>query len=174
MILFICGIPASGKSSFGKFLKDKHGFYYVDMENSPWPDEGIHNVWNLIFTFPGEDKRVLNFINELKQKSAMVVLDLGFPIHDNYFKIVPSLKSFGCWIVWFECDENIARERYTKRDSRPIEWFNTQMTNIKNGWETIEDKIDPIKINVLKADKSGKTEEELYSELVKLRVINNV
>lgn len=170
MVLFICGIPASGKSSFGSHLKDNYGYFYIDMENR-WPDENLHAIWNTVFSPTRDELNVKKFIDAMTNISKNSVLDLGFPVNEMYFWIVPLLKKYDCPIIWFECEEDIARKRYIARDNRPIEWFNTQMTNIKNNRETIKRAINPIIINVLKNDKSDKTNQELFSELVKLGII---
>lgn len=173
MIIFICGIPASGKSSFGEYLSDRHDYFFIDMEHD-WPDENLHNIWSTIFSPNKDELDVKRFVDAIAAKSKNTVLDLGFPVNDTYFWIVPLLKRYGCSIVWFECEENIARKRYLARDNRPIEWFETQMQNIKNNWGTIQSIIDSIVINVLKENSTNKTQEELFNELVKLGVINYV
>lgn len=165
MVIFICGIPASGKSTFGKYLKDNFGYFYIDMEHE-WFDENLHAIWNLIFV-SFEENRIRDFVNAVNAKSTNSALDLGFPLYnDNYFKIIPKLKEFDCQIVWFNCDEEIAKQRFLKRpDSPSIETFNTQMRNIRNNWDKVLDLINPVVINVLKSDKSGKTVEEIYNDL---------
>lgn len=173
MILFICGIPASGKSSFGKYLSDNYGYLFIDMENN-WPDESLHAEWNTIFSVVRDELNVKNFISSISNKSKNTVLDLGFPVNETYLWIIPLLAKHGCRIVWFECEEGIAKKRYMARDNRPIEWFETQMANIKDNWEKIKAEINPVRVNVLKPDKSSKTKQEVFKELTKLKVINHV
>ncbi len=159
------GVPASGKSSFGESLKDKHNYLYIDMENSPWPDERLHTIWDLIFQHVGDDTRVEHFVEAVKTRTNKAVLDLGFPTNDTYFWIVPLLKKFGCRVIWFHCDEKIARQRYLARDNRPVEPFDIQMKNIKQNWKRILNEINPEVISVLKANDQEKTFEEVYSEV---------
>lgn len=171
MVLFLCGIPASGKSSFGEYLRDNHGYFSIDMEHD-WPDESLHAIWNTVFSVKRDESNVKKFVDSVTSKSRNTVLDLGFPINETYFWIIPLLERYGCHVVWFECEEDVAKKRYLDRDKRPIAWFDTQMTNIRAGWKVIEETINPIIINVLKADKSGKTDEELYLELT--HVLDNL
>jgi hypothetical protein len=165
MILFICGIPASGKSGFGEYLRDAHGYFYIDMEYSPWPDEDIHTIWNKIFECPCDENRVRAFVIACEKKNSRVALDLGFPPSKNYSCIVPLLKKLGCRIIWFQCDEDVARRRYEARGNRSINEFEDQMGRIKDNWSRIIEEIGPEVIEVSKPDRSSKTHEELYSEI---------
>lgn len=173
MVIFICGVPASGKSSFGNFLKNKHGYFYIDMEHSPWPDEKIHRTWDLIFGQLGNEDRIRSFLDDLKTKGNKVVLDLGFVPNDIYFWIVSSLQKFGCRIVWFDCDEKEARKRFSKRENRIIppfvdsEPFNIQTKRIQSNWGRIIKELQPEIVNVLKADRLNKSQEEIYLEVFK-------
>lgn len=164
-ILFVCGIPAAGKSSFSRFLRDKHGYFHIDMEESPWSDEEMHKVWDLIFQYPEDENRVKNFVNALQKKKEKVVLDLGFPIGENYFSIIPMLKKSNCRIVWFQCDEKTAKQRYVNRDNRSLQSFEIQIKNIKENWERILTGISPEIVNVLKDSGQEKTFEELKLEI---------
>lgn len=171
MVIFICGVPASGKSCFGNFLKDKHDFFYIDMEYSPWPDEKIHRTWDLIFGQLGDENRISSFLDDLKTKGNKIVLDLGFVPNDIYFWIVSSLKKLGCRIVWFDCDEKEARERFSKRENRVIhplvdsEPFNIQMKRIQKNWGRVVRELQPTIVNVLKTDRLSKSQEEIYREV---------
>jgi len=131
-----------------------------------WPDANLHFIWDQIFADNISVMSVRNFINALKFKSNKIVLDLGFPVHNNYFKLIPQLKKSGCRIIWFECDKSIALQRFRIRNpNQPISEFETQMRNIKLEWRRIAKEVHPQIINVLKINKTPKTYEELYSEV---------
>ena len=166
MIIFICGIPASGKSSFGEFLRDVYGYFYIDMEHSPWADETIHDIWDFIFSDLGNEDRVNDFIKVLGTKGDKIVLDLGFVPNDIYFWIVSSLKKFGCRIIWFNCSYDVAKKRFTNRQtSLPIELFEKQMRRISDNWEAICDRINPQIIEMVSEDGKSKTKNEIYTEI---------
>lgn len=166
MIIFICGIPASGKSSFGEFLRDKHGYFYIDMEHSPWADETIHSVWDLIFKELGNENRIGDFVKVLEAKGDKVVLDLGFVPNDAYFWIISSLRSFGCKVIWFNCPYDVARKRFVSRiTSPPIELFEKQMNRISDNWKIIVDRINPEIVEIIREDGKSKTKNEIYTEV---------
>lgn len=168
MIIFLCGIPAAGKTNFSKFLEEKHNFYHIDMEHSPWKDESFHRVWDLIFFYPTEDKRVEDFITILNEKYSNSVLDLGFQVAPSYFRIIKLLRKFGCKIVWLDCDVKVARQRYIKRDPlMPVSDFDRQVKDIKDNWQIIVKEINPIIIDVLTEGTNNKSFEELYAEITK-------
>lgn len=168
MVIFICGIPASGKSSFGNFLKDKHGYYYIDMEHSPWPDEEIHKTWDLIFRQLGNQDRICDFLDNLKVKGNKTVLDLGFVPNDTYFRIIGSLKKFGCKVIWFNCPYDIAKKRFLNRiTSPPLELFELQMQRIKDNWDKIVSRINPENIEIIDENGRDKTKSKIYEEIFK-------
>jgi adenylate kinase family enzyme len=168
MLLFLCGTPAAGKSCFSKYLHKKHNFYHIDMENSPWSDETLHDVWNSIFQFPNDDTKVKDFVDAVKNRNDNTVLDLGFPVNDDYFRIIKLLEKYGCNVVWFECDVSVARKRYQKRDLQAhISVFETQMQNISKDWMRIKVELKPLIINVLKDKESNKDYNLIYQEILK-------
>lgn len=168
MVIFICGIPASGKSSFGKFLENKHGYFYIDMEHNPWPDENIHKIWDLIFQQLGDESRISSFLDSLETKGEKVVLDLGFVPNDAYYWIVATLKKYGCRVIWFNCSYNIAKKRFLNRKtSPPLELFELQIERIKNNWGIIASMVDPEVVEVTAENGSDKTKIQIYEEIFK-------
>ncbi len=166
MTIFLCGTPASGKSTFGEYLRDHLHYFFIDMEHK-WPDEKLHKVWDTIFSSGFDARRIYDFVSAIGSIKTNSILDLGFPLYnDNYFKIIPKLKEFGFRIIWFDCDREIARQRFLNRLNSPsIEDFDIQMSNIENNWNKIITLINPEIINVLNPNKSGKTAEEIYREI---------
>lgn len=168
MIIFICGVPASGKSSFGNLLKDKYEYFYIDMEHSPWPDEKIHSAWDLIFANFGNEAIIKDFLILLKTKGDRIILDLGFVPNEIYFHIISTLKKFECRIIWFNCPFDIAKKRYLDRKtSPPMELFELQMERIKENWSMIISKIEPEIVEVVDKNRRDKTKKQIYEEIFK-------
>lgn len=162
-MIFLCGIPASGKSELGKYLHEKHDYSYVPMEDDIWPDEKMHDLWNDIFTSKRQYQRIEKFIQYLHENYGKVVLDWGFPI--AHLEVLRMLKSHGFQITWLSCSTAVARERFIKRGKGSVTYFDNQIKSIQENVEKIEKELKPSVIDVLKNDKRSKTIKEIYSEL---------
>jgi shikimate kinase len=51
-ILFLAGVPATGKSSYGRWLEENHGFIHVDVENSQ--PEAKDELRSLVWADPNQ------------------------------------------------------------------------------------------------------------------------
>lgn len=160
-IILLCGIPASGKSVFGKYLQDKHNYTYVPMENDMWPDMTMRSLWNHVFEAKRQYNAVEKFVCYLHDNYENVVLDWGFPM--TQIEVVGLLKRQWCEIVWFSCSVVVARKRYIKRNKNSATYFDNQIKSIEENNEKIIKNLDPKVIDVLKIDKIDKTMEEIYS-----------
>jgi dephospho-CoA kinase len=166
-IVFLCGMPASGKSEFGKYLQDKHGYTYIPMEEKVWPDNKLRLLWNDVFNSKNQYNKVEKFVCYLYENYENVVLDWGFPI--TQIRIVELLKRQWCEIIWFVCDTTIASQRFIKRSgTEAVSKFDSQVKDIKENVQNIEKSLNPKIIDVLKEDKSSKTNEDICSELASI------
>jgi hypothetical protein len=150
--LLITGIPGSGKSSFGRWLRDNRGFFFVDMEAEPKePDSldsaGLRPTWEE-FT-AGENR--MAFVREIQSKKPFV-LDWGFPLGCS--NIVLALIHAGIDAWWFEGDRITAREHYLKRNTHPVIDFDIQFANIAGNWELVRPMFGNRVIRVALADGS--------------------
>jgi shikimate kinase len=163
-IIFLCGMPASGKSEFGKYLQDKHGYTYIPMEEKVWPDNKLRLLWNDVFNSPKRQyNKVEKFVCYLYDNYENVVLDWGFPM--THIPVVGLLKRQWCEIIWFVCGTTIARQRFIKRSgTEAVSKFDSQVKDIKENVQNIEKSLNPKVIDVLKEDKSSKTKDEIYME----------
>jgi len=130
----VSGIPATGKTGFGKYLVKNHGFVHFDLEEPEiWPAPELHSIWNVSRS---------KFVDELSQRYKKVILDWGFPVHCTPW--VLELKQSGVILIWFTGDIRIAKELFRKREGEEkIEIFERQVHDIsKSGLpETIDPKI---------------------------------
>lgn len=165
-IIILCGMPASGKSTFGKYLQEKHGYTYIPMEDDVWPDNKLRSLWNDVFDSKRQYNKVETFVRYLYDNYENVVLDWGFPI--AHIRIVELLKRQWCEIIWFNCSTAIARERFVKRGKNSVTYFDTQIKTIKENIDILRKNLNPKAINVLKKDNANKTEEEIYSDYCSL------
>jgi len=116
LILLICGIPASGKTTFGNWLRDRHNFVHLDLELQDclaangiprfWPDQ---RIWNLDSTGVGQ------FIRHLHSLDRNTVMTWGF--HTDLIALVQEMVSAGVTAWWFEADRLAARQKFAARQT---------------------------------------------------------
>jgi cytidylate kinase len=157
MKIFLCGIPASGKSIFGEGIAKSKGYVFINAEHD-WPDQKLHEAWDAS----------INDLYEIDKFVEMatddVIIDLGFPINAMWIGLIITLKSRGYFPVWFECPVNIARERFIERKGGNIEEFDAQIERINRNRGNITKLISPISIEVLK-NGNQKSSDDLFKEI---------
>ena len=131
--ILVCGIPASGKSTFGRWLHETHGFGFVELEARPdaqtsLDQNGLRDAWEQFWT--GQDLR--DFPAALLRFESGVVLEWGFPI--NLIHVVHAFRQAGIVPWWFDGDRLAARELFIRRDERPPELFDRQFAAISAAW----------------------------------------
>lgn len=72
VILLVSGIPATGKSTFAKYLVQKYNFTHFDLEQpyQAWPDPDLHAIW---------DQSRSEFVKHLRSRYKRVVSIGDFP-----------------------------------------------------------------------------------------------
>jgi hypothetical protein len=122
-VLLVAGIPATGKSSFCRYLTREHGFTHYDLECWPtgWPAPELRDVWN---------SSRPHFMSELRGRHLATALDWGFPPH--CLNWVSELQGLGVQLVWFSGDPAKARRLFELRGGRPVPFFDRQMAEITN------------------------------------------
>jgi hypothetical protein len=160
-IILVAGTPASGKTSFGDYLRDKKHFLHVDMEE--FEGSYFHAVWAAALRL----KDMSLFLNTLKERSHNTVLSWGFHLDD--LQIVADLKRAGVRLWWFQADEARARERFISRGGDSIEAFDAQMKRIKNNRGNIEELFQPNILTTLRPDNSCMTFREIFDAIRRSR-----
>jgi hypothetical protein len=122
-ILLLSGIPAAGKSSFGRYLARDHGFAHYDLECHPrgWPHPELKDVWDL--SRP-------NFVVKLKALHPRTALDWGFPPHA--VSRVHELLDARVRLVWFAANIAQARRLFEERGGIDIADFDIQIRAIQD------------------------------------------
>jgi adenylate kinase family enzyme len=153
-IILVAGTPASGKTSFGDYLRDKKHFLHVDIEE--FEGSYFHSVWVAALRL----KDVSLFLITLKERSTNTILSWGFHLDD--LKIAADLKRAGVRLWWFEADEARARERFIARGGVSIDVFDAQMKRIKNNRGKIEELFQPNILTTLRPDNGRMTFREIF------------
>jgi hypothetical protein len=122
-LLLLSGIPAIGKSSFGRYLAREHAFAHYDLECYPrgWPHPELKPLW---------DSSRADFIAQLKGRHERIALDWGFPA--TAVTWVRELLAAGVRLVWFAADITRARELFIQRGGIDVGNFDTQVQGIQH------------------------------------------
>ena len=108
-LVFIAGIPASGKSHFGRWLESKYGFVHIDPEENNRLDSlSIHDVWDACFI----SRDCAPFAQALRRLKEPVVFNWGFPV--PCLPVAAALKEAGFDSWWLDADTARARTEFER------------------------------------------------------------
>ena len=122
------GIPASGKSSFCRWLEEKKGFLHLDVEEAGVLDRyGLATAWNALFD---AGTSAAPFVQALEKFERPVVIDWGFP--PECLDTVHKLFDGGVMLWWFAADWAVARRKFEQRGYPFVQDFDIQIRKIKD------------------------------------------
>jgi hypothetical protein len=147
--LFLAGVPASGKSTFGEWLEANHGFVHIDAElPGRLARFDLAGSWDH-FLRTGDRRE---FLLRIRALNRPVLFNWGFPV--SYLPVVMLLKTYGFVPWWFDADREQARRANEQRKTVSLDDFETQMAGISREWSNIESCFAPNILNVL--DSAGR------------------
>lgn len=122
-VIYISGIPATGKSSFCRHLERQHGYHHCDFDKllqcRPFPAP-----------FDLLDRSCELFVSEIIHQWHHVVIDWGFPV-----ACLPRVREFrnaGVRLIWFDGDIMIARRVYERRQgAAQLHYIDKQIAHIQ-------------------------------------------
>jgi hypothetical protein len=127
MHFLISGIPASGKSTFCRWLEEKKGFLHLDVEEDGVLDRyGLTTAWDALF---GASATAAPLIEALEKFNRPVVIDWGFP--PECLDSVRKLSESGVMLWWFAADWAVARRKFAERGYPFVEDFDIQIRKIE-------------------------------------------
>jgi hypothetical protein len=120
-LILLSGVPATGKSNFGRYLAREHGFAHYDLESFPrgWPYPELKAAW---------EASPQAFVKRVRQIHRRVALDWGFPVH--CLPVVKELQTQGVRLIWFDGDRSQARAVFQERGGLPLSDFDAQVADI--------------------------------------------
>jgi shikimate kinase len=118
--VLLTGIPGTGKTTLGDYLRDHHGFVHVDAEQF------------IQTALPGTTWQDFTDLLETHRANGRdTVVTWGFmPPNDN--DRVRDLQARGLRMIWLEGDREAALRLFNQRGSVPEELFHVQMARIAN------------------------------------------
>ena len=129
MHFLISGIPASGKSTFCRWLEEKKGFLNLNVEEDGVLNRhGLSQAWNTLFDATGT---AAPFIVALEKFNRPVVIDWGFP--PEHVNTVRKLFDGGLMLWWFAADWAVARRKFIARGNAkgPVTVFDIRSAKSK-------------------------------------------
>lgn len=110
--MLVSGVPASGKTTFGDFLRDQHGYLHVDLEARPENRTILHQFWSQCW----RNQSVGHFFAELSVIHPRCVITWGIPF--DCLPIVTTLQATNveCW--WFDAEITLAESEWVRREGR--------------------------------------------------------
>jgi hypothetical protein len=127
MHLLVSGIPASGKSTFCRWLEEKKGFLHLDVEKTGVLDRyGLATAWATLFD---ANTPAASFVQALDRFKRPVAIDWGFP--PEHLDTVRKLFDGGVMLWWFAADWAVARRKFKERGTIPVGLFDIQIRKIE-------------------------------------------
>ena len=155
--LLLSGIPGAGKSHFGRWLEDNHGYVHLDVEKDGCLSaHHLTKAWNDCFA----SLDVGPFVKSLHRLNKHVVVNWGFP--PRFLNVVQRFKAAGLVPWWFDADHDAAKRAFVARGDVPLQAFEIQMSAIRDLWAEIEATFRPNIITTLKSDGSRLSAEAIY------------
>lgn len=112
-VLLICGMPASGKTTFGNWLRDTRGWLHLDLELADCltannlPSFWSRRIWEL------DPPGLQSFIRHLRTLDRSTVMTWGF--HIDCLPLIQTMADAGVVPWWFEVDRLAARQQFSAR-----------------------------------------------------------
>jgi hypothetical protein len=124
--ILIAGVPATGKTTTGDYLREKFNFRHFDVESNE-ADPNISFVGQLFW-----ELKIDEFLKQVEEEGKDTVITWGF-VCDNQrsLTIINMLQQKGFEFIWFQAEELIARKAFLERGIGNIGDFDLQMERIK-------------------------------------------
>jgi len=122
MKIIISGVPCCGKTHFGDWLRDNHGFTHANLEGR-----------KVDATFIRPPSISLDLPDWLASLASNVVVTWGFPPNPQCIDIIKRFQATGFTAWWFDADHTVARSRYIIREGleNTERFFDPQIQKLK-------------------------------------------
>lgn len=171
-LVLLSGIPATGKSTFGRWLEENYGFAHIDLESSGLDRFGLSPTWQRICRLPPPD--VTPFISALQALACPVALDWGFP--PPWLPLVEALHHAGVTAWWFDGDRAAARTAFIHRGTVPVSALEQQMRGIEANQSALDAFYQTRTVRAIEVDGSLTPADWLFTTIfgeLPLRVVSS-
>lgn len=131
MLLLVSGRPGAGKTAFGNWLRDNHGFVHIESDTE-WE-------WARLLCGARRPAEAAVTAARARARGQNVVVEWGFPT--PLLECVRHLRQAGFDTWWFDGEEDALRYGYVKRRgvSRvTMETYWNQVNTIGETWPQME------------------------------------
>ena len=158
-LLFLAGIPCSGKTHFGQWLEGEHGYLHIDAEVQGELDRvDLREVWETACA--NQDCSAL--AAALRARGAPAIFNWGFP--PACLPVAAALKRAGFSSWWFAGDHAAARREHALL-GRSTEDFDIQWAAIQSQFQQIAALFHPNIVTVLGAKGERMTPQEILQRI---------
>ena len=162
--LLLTGVPGAGKTHLREVLVAEHEYFGLSLnEEDPPPSTDTLRAGLYDRLHREHDPNAL--ADDVWRMDGDVVIEWGFPINNASFRFARTLRERGLRVIWLECDDAVARERFLRRGKVSAVEFDEQVARIRKSYRKIMKVVDPPVIHVLAADGSPHTAGELLKEI---------
>jgi hypothetical protein len=125
----ISGVPSSGKTTFGDWLRDRRSFTHINLEQD---DEFTRQA-----VFPNLQSLFPDWLDSI---TSNVVVTWGFPPTPECFALIERFKEYGYSAWWFEADTTVARNLYvqSRGEDATRQFFDVQIQRLRESEADIE------------------------------------
>ncbi|MGH7198191.1 MAG: hypothetical protein ACREH5_05580 [Candidatus Omnitrophota bacterium] len=131
--LLIAGVPATGKTTVGRYLGSERSFLHIDFEDrSP--------LWNeFLITNPA------GLIDDFSCHGGDLVVTWGFAPEAHSIRVVKIFKEKGFDLIWFDGNRQAALREFLRREGGDTRAFREQLKGIRRA--RVLEKIRPVVVN---------------------------
>jgi hypothetical protein len=122
MKLLIAGVPGSGKTRLGDYLKDNHQYFHIDLETP----EGIQQFYS-------------------RGNMPNTVVTWGYPPIPEAYQTISACLTAGFVLVWLQSSDFSSNEIYTKRETQLIQKGLRPSQHLGNAIELLSIQLASIK-----------------------------
>lgn len=151
--VLVTGIPATGKTTLGDYLRDQHGFRHLNFETA-----------DLLRFLPDGFTLDRGRLREAEREGRNIVITWGF-VPDTQFEAVLKIRGMGFRWVWFDGDRETALSKYLLH-GRPREAWELQLAKIRSVIDPQLAKLAPMLLDPFTTSGEYRAIEEVANEVI--------
>ena len=158
-IVLVSGIPAVGKSTYGRWLYEAKGVLNIDLENEGLERHGLADAWAISTSSAPASPDA--FVQALRKLDCPVVVDWGYPM--GWLPFVKAMHSVGVTAWWLDGDRAVARRRFVLRGTVSIQAPEVQMRGINAADKELRDFYGDRWLDIVRADGTSMDWDDVYT-----------